>query len=191
MDLPLSPVRAYLVRHGRAAAGWDDDADPPLDATGREQAAAVADALAALLPEGAPVLTSPLRRCRETAAVVAERWQQVPQVEPLIAEIPSPDGVPMGERVAWLRQALTGSWADLGPRYAQYRDALVARIAGLQETSVVVTHFVAINAVIAATGDDDRLLLRALDNCSITVVAVQADGLELIEVGHEADTLIR
>ena len=35
-------VRLHLVRHGRAAAGWDDDADPPLDEVGQRQALAVA-----------------------------------------------------------------------------------------------------------------------------------------------------
>ena len=61
--------RLVLVRHGRAAAGWDADADPGLDATGREQADAVA---AALAPEGPlPVVVSPMRRTRETAAPVS------------------------------------------------------------------------------------------------------------------------
>ena len=35
-------TRVYMVRHGRAAAGWDVDPDPPLDDVGRNQALAVA-----------------------------------------------------------------------------------------------------------------------------------------------------
>ena len=35
-------ARLYMVRHGKAAAGWDGDADPGLDALGRQQAEAVA-----------------------------------------------------------------------------------------------------------------------------------------------------
>ena len=53
LDLPLTAVRLHLVRHGRAAAGWDDDPDPPLDDVGREQADAVAERLAATV--GRPI----------------------------------------------------------------------------------------------------------------------------------------
>ena len=57
---------------------------------------------------------------------------------------------------------------------------------------MVFSHFVAINVVIGACDGDDRLVIRHLDNCSITVVDVETDGrLTLVEGGHEADTLIR
>ena len=56
---------------------------------------------------------------------------------------------------------------------------------------MVVSHFVAINAAIGAALGDDRLLVRSLDNCSVTVVDVVAGSLRLVEGGHEADTLIR
>jgi broad specificity phosphatase PhoE len=179
------------VRHGRAAGGWDDDPDPPLDQAGRAQAAAVALRLDALLPGGAPVVSSPLRRCRETASAPAELWGTEVGIEPAVAEIPSPEGVPMGERVAWLRSAMIGTWTDLGPRYVAYRDGVAAHLAALTVTTVVVSHFVAINAAIGAALGDDRLLVRSLDNCSITVVDVVAGSLHLVEGGHEADTLIR
>lgn len=180
-----------MVRHGRAAAGWDADPDPPLDDVGRAQAAAVAERLAA----GGPVrsiVTSPLRRCQETAAVLAARWQATPVIDPAVAEIPSPIGVPMGERVAWLRQAMAGEWSALGPRYTGYRDSVAAWIAGRTEDTVVFSHFVAINAVIGAATGDDRLVIASLDNCSVTTFEVDgAGGLRVLEVGTEADTLIR
>jgi broad specificity phosphatase PhoE len=56
---------------------------------------------------------------------------------------------------------------------------------------VIFSHFVAINAVIGACSNDDRLVIRSLDNCSVTTVAVESGGLRLIEAGREADTLIR
>jgi broad specificity phosphatase PhoE len=184
-------VRLYLVRHGRAAAGWDDDPDPPLDDWGRQQAEQVAGQLASRIPGGAPVVSSPLRRCRETAAPLAARWGTAARVEARVAEIPSPEGVPMGERVPWLREAMAGRWADLGPRYVAYRDGIAGFLSGCNATTVVVSHFVAINAAIGVAAGDDRLLVRALDNCSITVVDVENGRLRLVEGGHEADTLIR
>ena len=178
-----------LVRHGRAAAGWDTDRDPDLDELGRAQARTVADALEPLGP--LDVLTSPLRRCRSTAAVLASRWGVEPVVEPLVAEIPSPEGVDMAERVEWLREAMRTTWTALGPRYTEFRDGVVGRVAALERDTVVFSHFVAINVVIGACVGDDRTLLRRLDNCSVTTVEVSGGRLALVEGGHEADTLIR
>lgn len=182
----------YLVRHGRASAGWDADLDPGLDDGGRAQAERLADRLGPMGADVAPALiTSPLRRCRETAAALAARWDTVAVVDPVVTEIPSPHGVPMDDRVVWLRDAMAGEWAGLGARYTQYRDAVVERVRTCAADTVVVSHFVAINAVIGACLGDDRVLLRRLDNTSVTVVETSAGGLALVEAGHEADTQIR
>jgi broad specificity phosphatase PhoE len=185
--------RVHLVRHGRATAGWDTDRDPGLDVLGRAQAAAAADRLEPLAaPEPPVVITSPLLRCRETAATLCERWAVTAVVDDSIAEIPSPAGVAMAERVVWLRSAMLTTWAALGEPYTTFRDTAVARIRALDRDTVVFSHFVAINAIIGACLGDDRLVIRHLDNCSVTVVDVLPGGaLTLVEGGHEADTLIR
>ncbi|MEP7114207.1 MAG: histidine phosphatase family protein [Ilumatobacteraceae bacterium] len=182
-------TRLYLVRHGRASAGWDTDPDPGLDAIGQRQASDVAVRLAPLGP--LPVLTSPLLRCRETAAPLALTWKIEPLVEPAVAEIPSPTDVAMGDRVDWLRVAMRGTWVDLGPRYVAYRDQVISSLVVLGADSVVFSHFVAINVAIGCAVDGDRLVVRSLDNCSVTVVEIVGGALQLVESGHEADTLIR
>ena len=94
----------YLVRHGRAAAGWNTDPDPGLDDLGRHQAEQVAARLAPLGPLA--VVTSPLRRCQETAVPLCRTWRTTARIEPAVAEIPSPEGVDMADRVEWLRVAM-------------------------------------------------------------------------------------
>ena len=183
-------VRVTLVRHGRATAGWDVDPDPGLDDLGRSQAVAVAERLGPTGPLA--LVVSPLLRCRETAAPLAARWGVTPQVEPLVAEIPSPPGVPMGERVPWLRAAMAGTWTDLGPGYKAFRDGVAGRVASCAVDTVIVSHFVAINAAIGACVGDDRVVIASLDNCSCTIVEVAPGGrIRLVAQGHEADTLIR
>ena len=187
-------ARVWLVRHGRAAAGWDVDPDPGLDDTGRRQARDAARALAPL--RAGRIVTSPLLRCRQTAFPLATAWSIEPIVDDAVAEIPSPEGHSLESRVGWLRDAMAGTWsrlaADSGVVYADFRDRLVRTIASTREDTVVFTHFVAINAVIGAATGDDRVLIASLDNCSVTVVDVDADGsLTLRESGREADTLIR
>lgn len=182
-------TRLYLVRHGRAAAGWDTEPDPGLDEIGQRQADTVAARLAAFGP--LPILTSPLRRCQETAVPLAESWKVEPHIEPAVAEIPSPDGVAMADRVEWLRSAMGGTWVDLGSRYVTYRDQVVSTLAALDADSVVFSHFIAINVAIGNAIGDDRLVVRSLDNCSLTIVEVVDGALQVVESGHEADTLIR
>jgi broad specificity phosphatase PhoE len=179
----------HLVRHGRAAAGWDTHADPGLDDVGRRQATAVAAQLGPIGPLA--VVSSPLQRCRETALPLSTAWRRPLAIDDRVAEIPSPEGVAMGERVDWLRTAMRGTWAELGPRYTAFRDAVAAAIVGCTSDTVVFSHFVAINAVIGVATGDDRLVIRSLDNCSVTVVEVVDGVLRLRSAGHEADTLIR
>jgi broad specificity phosphatase PhoE len=178
-----------LVRHGRAAAGWDSDPDPDLDDLGRAQADAVAHELAIAPP--LVIVSSPLLRCRSTARALADRTGVGVVIRPEVAEIPSPEGVDMADRVEWLRVAMQGTWSDLGARYTSYRDAVVCAVAACAGPTVVYSHFIAINAVIGACLGDDRLVIRSLDNCSVTSVAATDGALRLVESGREADTLIR
>lgn len=182
-------TRLYLVRHGRAAAGWNTDPDPGLDAAGRQQAVEMTARLAPLGPLG--LVTSPLLRCQETAIGLSTAWNTVPRIEPGVAEIPSPAGVAMAERVEWLRLAMAGTWSAMGPRYTSFRDGVADTLRAMPNDTVVTSHFIAINAVIGAALGDDRMVIRSLDNCSVTVIDVVDGVLHLVEGGHEADTLIR
>lgn len=195
-------ARIFLVRHGRAAAGWDTAMDPPLDDLGREQAAATASRLAVRLQDSKwsfadlAVVTSPLLRCRQTAEEYERVTGIAARIEPRIAEIPSPSGVDMADRVTWLRRAMQGTWAELirrdGDAYARFRDELLAWAGAVRRDTVAFSHFVAINAIIGAAVADDRLVIRSVDNASVTVIGVDASGsLTLLEGGAEANTLIR
>jgi len=179
-------TRAYLVRHGRAAAGWDSDPDPGLDDLGRSQSLAVARQLAPLGPLA--VASSPLLRCQQTAFPLAAAWGATVRVEPDVAEIPSPEGVAMADRVEWLRASMAGTWADLGPRYTAFRDGVVAAITSLAADTVVFSHFIAINAVVGRAIDDDRVMHVPLANCSVTTIDAQAGHLQVVEVGAQAVT---
>jgi broad specificity phosphatase PhoE len=183
-------MRLYLVRHGRAAAGWEQR-DPGLDEVGRGQALEMAVAVTGEIADPRPVFSSPQRRCRETAAALAAAWGVDVQVEPRVAEMPSPAGVSIEDRVAWIRNAADRTWSELGPRYVAYRQDVVDCLLALPVSAVVVSHFFAINAVIGAATGDERTKVRSLDNCSVTVVAVEHGTLTLVEGGREADTLIR
>ena len=57
----------YMVRHGRASAGWDTAVDPDLDEIGQHQAERVVEELKSLAnPHPLTIVTSPLARCQQT-----------------------------------------------------------------------------------------------------------------------------
>ena len=71
----------HLVRHGEKSGG---PGDPGLSPTGREEAERTAELLAA--SQVMAVWSSPLRRARETAAVIADRHGLEPVVDPRLRE---------------------------------------------------------------------------------------------------------
>jgi broad specificity phosphatase PhoE len=178
-----------LVRHGRAAAGFDVDRDPGLDDAGRVEAGEVADALAPLGPR--PVVTSPLRRCRETAAPLAARWGVSARVDPAVAEVAAPTD-DLAARAVWLRAALAARWADLEPGPRAWRDAVLDAVRGLRHDTVVVTHFVVVNAVLGAARDVDDVLVARVANGSCTMIDVEPDGtLREVGVGAVGESEVR
>ncbi|HVU86646.1 MAG TPA: histidine phosphatase family protein [Pirellulales bacterium] len=177
-------ARVYMVRHGRAEAGFGESMDPGLDALGRSQAEAVAERLKGLGP--LPILSSPLRRTRETAAPLSTLWSIKPVVEPAVAEIPSPRGMTLEGRVAWLRNLMGGSWRDVTRELAEWREDCIASVAEISRDTVIFSHYVAINVIAGAATGDHRVVVFSPDNCSVTVLETDGAKLTLVEKGNEA-----
>jgi len=173
-------ARIYLVRHGEASAHWTDAADPGLSVLGHEQARTGAVKLAPLGPLA--IVSSPLRRARETAAPLETAWQTAASIVEAVAEVPSPR-VPPGERSAWLKRLMQGSWASADPGLRAWRRTLLDFLIGCEADVVVFSHYVAINAAVgAALGRDDFAPFQPA-NGSITVVDNDGGRLHLIEQG--------
>jgi broad specificity phosphatase PhoE len=176
-------AKIYMVRHGKAAA--DTSADPARDELGQRQAQATAAVLATLGPLS--VYSSPLARARQTAEPLAKRWSAEVVIEPRVTEIPYPT-TDLAKRRQWLGQAMSGSWTDLGPDLLQWRQDLVDCLCRLPEDSVVFCHFIAINVAVGAARDDDRLVMFAPDNGSVTTFSNDSGELEILEMGRSAET---
>jgi len=143
------------VRHGRtagnAAGRLLGRSDEPLDDHGARQASA----LAAALPAGAKVISSPLIRCRQTAeAIRADHLVDERLVELDYGEL---DQIPLSEVRApiWKRWQADTSWA---PPNGESLEELSARVAELldeiaEESApgdiVLVTHVSPIKAALA------------------------------------------
>ncbi|MEO8812252.1 MAG: histidine phosphatase family protein [Caulobacteraceae bacterium] len=185
-------ARVYLIRHGRPASAWGfGDPDPGLDQLGAAQARRAADALMALPTADRPtrVVSSPLRRCRETGGPLAEALGVNVEIDPAVGEIPTPAALSLAERPAWLRNALAGRWSEIvgDLDYEAWRRGVAEAVARRAGTAVF-SHFVAINAVLSVLSGEDRVIGFRPDHVSITVLESGPDGLVLVDRGAEAAT---
>jgi broad specificity phosphatase PhoE len=186
----------HLIRHGKPLSTWGDegaDPDPGLDPEGRDQAEAAADALLSLPQPQRPVgvVSSPLRRCRETAQPLAARLGVELVIEPGVAEIPTPAGLAAAVRPDWLRKAFTGAWTDIpGDRdYAAWA-AGVASACARHPGAAVFSHFVAINAAVGVALEDPRVRQFEPGHASITSFTIVNGRLRLERQGVVAATQI-
>ena len=92
----------YLVRHGEAAASWEESPDPGLSELGRQQAEVAAALLEREITVETQLWSSPLRRALETAVPLARIMRQAVREEEAFREVPAP--VPLVQRQTWLRQ---------------------------------------------------------------------------------------
>jgi ribonuclease H / adenosylcobalamin/alpha-ribazole phosphatase len=215
-----------LARHGRTehtdrALLSGAGSDPPLSASGAAEARGLAAAIAGLAggaPDGAgstlpgvgPVtrlVSSPLRRARETMAVVAERAG-------LDAEVVLEEGwreIAFGEWEGLSIAEVVQRWperskrwfgaTDVGPPGGESLDAFAARVRDQRERTVeanpgevvlVVSHGGPVAAVVheALEAQPAALWRVRVDPCSLTVVRYWSDGgIQLVTVnaaGHLA-----
>ncbi len=185
----------YLVRHGRVAPVPKDGDDPELSPEGRAQAMTVADELTARLPGPLPILTSPLRRCRETAAPLCALWQLEPIIEPRVAEVPGPPETAL-PRAEWLRRSLVVDWPELislGQSLQEgYDSVLKSWRAGVLEAvmecphdAVIFSHFVPVNVLTGQATSSDRVACFLPDHTSVTVFETLGGRIRLLERGRE------
>jgi broad specificity phosphatase PhoE len=176
-----------LVRHGRAAAAWDGGHDPGLDDLGRAQARDMARLLAPLGPM--MTIVSPMARTCETAAPLAAAWGAEPRIEPRVGEIPSPTP-DLKARGQWLREVAGRVWPELDQPLRDWRARVLAALAEVANDTVVVTHYIAINAAAGAATGDDRVVNFRPDYCSITVLRHTGNALALVRRGNEGATRV-
>ncbi|MGW5200743.1 bifunctional RNase H/acid phosphatase, partial [Streptomyces spiralis] len=192
-----APATLVLLRHGETPLtpqkrfSGSGGTDPSLSAVGREQAEKAAAALARRGTIQA-VVSSPLARARETAAIVAARLGLEVTVDDGLRETDfgAWEGLTFAEvrerhpddLDAWLASAdaaPTGggeSFAATATRIAATRDKLVAAHAG--RTVLLVTHVTPIKTFVrlALGAPPESLFRMELSAASLSAVAYYADG---------------
>lgn len=176
----------WLVRHGEAAAGWGEADDPGLSALGHKQAAATAGILADQ-PIG-NIVCSPMQRCQETAAPFATSSSRSILTDPRVSEIPTPPN--LDDRRAWLSGFMSGDWSEAPALLHTWKADLLAAISGLDDGTVVFTHFIAINTIVGHLYDKASVTNFRPGHCSITTLDHTSSGLSVAQLGSEAATRV-
>ena len=192
-------ARIYMIRHGKAAAGWGEDKDPGLDDAGRAQSEQAADGIQAQVAAPLSVLTSPLKRCQETAVPLANRWAVTPLIDTRVAELPSPME-DLTQRGEWLRSVMHGTWdqaipaqgahPDYDKTLQEWRRGIVTALLGCTQDTVIFSHFIAINVAVGHAQKSESVLCFKPDNGSITIFETDGQTLSLVSLGGEADTKV-
>ena len=177
----------YLIRHGHAEAGWSEQRDPGLDDAGRRQAEKAAQALSDRGP--LPIVVSPLRRARETAYELEMLWRRPATVENRIAEIPAP-GMSLIERGDWLKSLTRRRWVDLDDTLQQWRRDAIQSLLELTTDTVVVSHFMVINAVVSWVQGDERVVCCHPLQGSRTTLRRDGESFQVLEVAAEGPSTV-
>ncbi|MEV6318719.1 bifunctional RNase H/acid phosphatase [Streptomyces sp. NPDC051776] len=204
------PTTFVLLRHGETALtpekrfSGSGGTDPELTETGRRQAEHAAAVLASRGTIEA-VVTSPLRRCRQTAEVVARRlgldvrtdeglretdfgaWEGL-----TFAEVQERYGPDLDAWLASVRAAPSGggeSFAQVARRVALSRDKLLARYAG--RTVLLVTHVTPVKTLVrlALGAPPESLFRMELSTASLSAVAYYGDGNASVRLFNDTSHL--
>jgi ribonuclease H / adenosylcobalamin/alpha-ribazole phosphatase len=193
------PTTLVLVRHGVTAhttekrfSGGLASANPGLSDEGRDQIRSVASWLSPLAERVDAVLTSPVRRTRESAEILAEALGHPLEEEPGFAEMEfgTWDGLTFAE-VAERHQADLDSWLGSlevapGETGESFREVEKRVLAGLQRvldahagrTVVVVSHVTPIKTLVAHAVDAPltSVFRMELNPGSVTVLSFFTGG---------------
>lgn len=182
-------MRIYLVRHGEAAASWQEADDPGLSERGRQQAAATAEELMGRIEPDVQLISSPMQRAQETSRPLALRLDRDVTLVDAFREIPTP--VALAERQSWLKSVARQTWSEQHALVCEWRQSLLAQLRNIRHPTVVFTHFMVLNAIVADLSARDRVVCYLPDNASITTLQWSEDQLQVVELGRELKTTIR
>jgi len=178
----------WLVRHGEAAASFDQDTDPPLSDLGREQVMRSVACLSQCVPDDAQLLTSPKLRAIQTGDPFAALRERPLDIDHRFIELPSPGA--LTERKEWIQRVLTGRWSELPESVHSWQSDILQAIQGLQVPTVIFSHFLVINTVAAHMSGEDEVLQCLPANASVHHLRVEEGSWQWIARGEMLQSVV-
>tara|TARA_B100000242_G_scaffold265033_1_gene212960 strand:- start:693 stop:1271 length:579 start_codon:yes stop_codon:yes gene_type:complete len=187
----------YLVRHGEASEGWTSK-DPPLSQQGQLQARSIIPFLKTIFRKEFNVISSPLKRCIETASICMQEFDVNISIEEKFRELPSPISN-LDDRVNWLKRILPLTWSELEKdevtlnshiNFNHWRQQIINEVLTFKINTIVFTHYVVINTIIGDILKTDKIVNFHPSNCSITEINLTNNELKIINLGENLETKV-
>ena len=140
------------------------------------------------MPEGATLLSSPLKRAQETAAAFAQKRGVAVNVDPRFSEVRSP--VPLSGRKAWLQAFMRQDWSEQSEDLWSWRNDIISGLKACEGPTVIFCHFLVINAVVAEINRQSAVLQVYPANASYHELSLVGDELSLVQLGEQMETLV-
>lgn len=177
----------YLIRHGEAAASWEQDRDPGLSEQGVVQANSLASDFTDIPIER--IFSSPLQRAQQTAIPLGHSKALDVQLCESMREIPTPVNIPVSERISWLRSIALQPWFEAPAVVTDWRQGILETLAQLPKGSAVFTHFMVMNAVLGHIQGHRNLVCYQPDYCSVLSLNL-GSSLEVVSIGNQSSTRV-
>ena len=187
-DRGVCVTNIWLVRHGEAAASFDQEIDPGLSLLGHEQAVTAAQQLSAIVPPDAQLLSSPKQRALQTGAPFVSLRDAVLQSDDRFIELPSPEG--LAQRSEWLQQALAANWSALPTAVHDWQNGIAVALQSLSTPTVIFTHFLVINSIAAAISREDAVVQCLPANGSIHHLQIEGARWRWVSRGAMLESIV-
>ncbi len=130
------------------------------------------------------IISSPLQRCRETAAPFCGALSIEATIASEVGEVETPQDIE--DRHDWLTAMMSGTWQDAGLQIRDWRERAVSFVETLPDNTAVFSHFVAINAIVSTIRASDKVMAFKPAHASVTVLERRGGKLHMLEPGSEA-----
>ncbi|RLT88691.1 MULTISPECIES: histidine phosphatase family protein [unclassified Ketobacter] len=174
----------FLIRHGEAAASWDDNPDPELSDGGYQQAKSLVGVFSTATVSH--IYSSPMLRAQQTAKPLALARNLSISVDDAFREIPTPVNIPVEKRVAWLKRCADRSWQEMDSALSAWRERIIARFQELPDNTAVFTHFMVMNAVFGFLQGSTRLVAYQPGHCSVLTLGWRNGRWCIVDAGRQS-----
>jgi len=184
--------KVFLIRHGQAEDGWTS-IDPGLSETGIHQSKKLSEKINKMITGREAVVSSPLKRCLETANISLAKLDVNISIDNTFAELPSPIS-DLNKRVVWLKRVLPLTWEELENdpvsassciSYSSWREDVIRSLLKLKGDSIIFSHYVVINSIIGWVLNSNKVVNFNPANCSITTLEINKGKISILSLGDE------
>ncbi|MVF12901.1 histidine phosphatase family protein [Ketobacter sp. MCCC 1A13808] len=179
-------IEILCIRHGQAAASWQENPDPGLSEEGTRQALGLVPVLRQ--EKIRSIISSPMQRTRQTASPLCKALHLPVTIDNNFCEIPTPALVPLEKRLDWLRASSHLKWPQLEEGLHRWRDNILNSIRAIQTPTIIVTHFMVLNVVVGSIRGDVKLVNYRPDYCSVLRLGLTEQQIVLLDLGSQAQS---